>query len=298
MLIKKFSHIGITDISSVGGKNASLGEMYNQLTSKGVGIPNGFATTSSAYWKFLKENNIQEALENIISGLDRIEYSNLALIGDRARNLILKSELSRALTESIIKAYNDLCGDTDMAVAVRSSATAEDLPDASFAGQHDTFLNIKGKNPLLRAVKKCFASLYTDRAIKYREDKGFLHKDIALSVGVQLMVRSDKGCSGVGFTIEPESGFENIILLSGVWGLGENIVQGTINPDEFYVFKPSLSKKKNPIVQKKLGDKKLTMVYADEAEKATTLNVPTKKEKRETYVLSDDEIKVLYEANK
>lgn len=290
MLIKKFSHIGITDISSVGGKNASLGEMYNQLTSKGVGIPNGFATTSSAYWKFLNENNIQEALENIISGLDRIEYSNLALIGDRARNLILKSELSKVLTESIIKAYNDLCGDTDMAVAVRSSATAEDLPDASFAGQHDTFLNIKGKDPLLEAVKKCFASLYTDRAIKYREDKGFLHKDIALSVGVQLMVRSDKGCSGVGFTIEPESGFENIILLSGVWGLGENIVQGTINPDEFYVFKPSLSKKKNPIVQKKLGDKKLTMVYADEADKATTLNVPTKKEKQETYVLSDDEI--------
>ncbi|SKB26283.1 phosphoenolpyruvate synthase [Maribacter arcticus] len=293
MLIKKFTHISISDIASVGGKNASLGEMYNQLTSKGVSIPNGFATTSIAFWKFLKENDIQEALENIMSGLDRIEYSNLALIGERARSLILKSEMSTAFSQAIISSYNYLCDDNQVAVAVRSSATAEDLPDASFAGQHDTFLNIKGETALLQAVKQCFASLYTNRAIKYREDKGFLHKDIALSVGVQLMVRSDKGCSGVGFTIEPESGFENVILLSGVWGLGENIVQGTINPDEFYVFKPSLLNGKYPIIQKKLGDKRLTMIYAAEAEKATTLNIDTHQDKQEQYVLSDEEITTL-----
>lgn len=293
MLIKKFRDIGITDIPSVGGKNASLGEMYNQLTSKGVRIPNGFATTSTAFWEFLKENNIQEALENIMAGLDRNQYTNLGLIGERARSLILKSEFSPGFSKAISDAYKDLCGDNQVAVAVRSSATAEDLPDASFAGQHDTFLNILGKKAVLAAVKKCFASLYTDRAIKYREDKGFLHKDIALSTGIQLMVRSDKSCSGVGFTIEPESGFENVILLSGIWGLGENIVQGTVNPDEFYVFKPGLRKGSFPIIQKKLGDKKLTMIYALEKEKATTLNIETPPKRQEQFVLTDDEVILL-----
>lgn len=290
MLIKKFSHIGITDISYVGGKNASLGEMYNQLLPKGVRIPNGFASTSTAFWNFLKENDIRQALENVISGLDRNQYTNLNLIGTRARNLILKSEFSKEFSNALIRAYKDLCDDGELAVAVRSSATAEDLPDASFAGQHDTFLNVKGESELLEAVKKCFSSLYTDRAIKYREDKGFKHKDVALSVGVQLMVRSDKSCSGVGFTIEPESGFENVVLLSGVWGLGENIVQGTVNPDEFYVFKPNLRKDLYPIIQKKLGDKKLTMVYASEKEKETTLNIDTPLEQQEQYVLTDIEI--------
>ncbi|MGB3150730.1 MAG: phosphoenolpyruvate synthase, partial [Maribacter sp.] len=293
MLIKKFSEIGISDITTVGGKNASLGEMYNQLTPKGVHVPNGFATTSTAFWEFLKQNDIQEALENILSGLDRIDYANLALIGERARSLILKSEFSNPFCKAIGNAYKDLCANGEAAVAVRSSATAEDLPDASFAGQHDTFLNIKGETALLEAVKKCFASLYTDRAIKYREDKGFLHKDIALSVGIQLMVRSDKACSGVGFTIEPESGFENAILLSGVWGLGENIVQGTVNPDEFFVFKPSLRKDKFPIIQKKMGDKKLTMIYAPEKEKATTLNIHTPVKQQNEYVLTDEEIVTL-----
>ncbi|KAA2219815.1 phosphoenolpyruvate synthase [Maribacter flavus] len=290
MLIKKFSHIGITDVSTVGGKNASLGEMYNQLLPKGVHIPNGFASTSTAFWNFLKENDIQRALENIISRLDRNQYTNLNLIGTRARNLILESEFSEEFSNALIRAYNELCDNGELAVAVRSSATAEDLPDASFAGQHDTFLNVKGELELLGAVKKCFSSLYTDRAIKYREDKGFNHKDVALSVGVQLMVRSDKSCSGVGFTIEPESGFENIVLLSGVWGLGENIVQGIVNPDEFYVFKPSIKKDMYPIIQKKLGDKKLTMVYASEKEKETTLNIDTPLKQQEQYVLTDNEI--------
>ncbi len=293
MLIKTFSTISIHDISQVGGKNASLGEMYNQLTTKGVRIPNGFATTSFAFWSFLKENKIQEALENIINGLDKKQYQNLTLIGERARHLILKSEFSTEFNKAITDAYKNLCGDTNVAVAVRSSATAEDLPDASFAGQHDTYLNIEGKEAVLGAVKKCFASLYTNRAIKYREDKGFKHEDIALSVGVQLMVRSDKGCSGVGFTIEPESGFENVILLSGVWGLGENIVQGTVNPDEFYIFKPSLKTNHYPILQKKLADKKLTMIYGGKEDKMTTINIDTPIEKQNQFVLNDEEVKVL-----
>ncbi len=290
MLVKKFSDIDISDISSVGGKNASLGEMFAKLTSKGIRVPDGFATTSNAFWKFLRENNIQQPLEDIISELDRIEYSNLNRIGERARSLILNAALSPTLEEAITTAYQELHGGMETNVAVRSSATAEDLPDASFAGQHDTFLNIKGKKAVLEAVKKCFASLYTNRAIKYREDKGFKHYDIALSVGIQLMVRADKGCSGVGFTIEPESGFENVLLLSGVWGLGENIVQGVVNPDEFYVFKPSLQNGHYPILQKKLGDKKLTMIYGTKKTENTTINQDTPIDLQQKYVLSDEEI--------
>ena len=288
--IKKFSEIGIKDIGTVGGKNASIGEMYNQLTLKGVGIPNGFATTSNAFWEFLKDNKIEEPLKQLLTKLNRKDYSNLETIGEQARKLILNGTFSPAFSESITTAYTSLCSKVLKEVAVRSSATAEDLPNASFAGQHETYLNIKGKDQLLEAVKKCFASLYTNRAIKYREDKGFEHHNVALSVGVQLMVRSDKGASGVGFTIEPESGFKNVIVLSGVWGLGENIVQGTVNPDEFYVFKPSLAKGKYPIIQKKLGDKKLTMVYANKQQGKTIVNSKTPKDKQQHYVLSDKEI--------
>ena len=288
--IKKFNEIGIKDVNQVGGKNASLGEMFNRLTSKGVFIPNGFATTSVAYWEFLQENDIKEALQKLLMQLDRERYSNLKSIGKQARELILKGTFSPVFSKEITDAYNFLCGQELKEVAVRSSATAEDLPDASFAGQHETYLNVHGKEELVDAIKKCFASLYTDRAIKYREDKGFLHDTIALSAGIQLMVRSDKGCSGVGFTIEPESGFDNVILLSGVWGLGENIVQGTVNPDEFYVFKPSLTGKKYPIIQKKLGDKKLTMVYSNKKEKPSTVNVKTPVSKQREFILSDREV--------
>ncbi|MDG1729467.1 MAG: phosphoenolpyruvate synthase [Algibacter sp.] len=288
--IKKFSEIGINDIEIVGGKNASLGEMYNQLIPKGVNVPNGFATTSFAFWEFLKENKIQQSLEELLCQLDRKEFSNLETIGKQARDYILKGIFSKEFSEEIIKAYTNLCGEDKKAVAVRSSATAEDLPDASFAGQHETYLNVKGDEELLKAVKKCFASLYTNRAIKYREDKGFQHHTIALSVGVQLMVRSDKASSGVGFTIEPESGFDNVILLSGVWGLGENIVQGTVNPDEFYLFKPNLENGKNPIIQKTLGDKKLCMIYAKDKTKISTLNIYTPIVKQQQFVLSNQEI--------
>jgi len=288
--IKNFSKISIKDIDIVGGKNASLGEMYNQLTTKGVVIPNGFATTSAAFWEFLKANKIEEPLKQLLTKLDRNDYSNLETIGQQARELILIGRFSTEFSEDIKKSYGSLCGSDLKAVAVRSSATAEDLPDASFAGQHETYLNIKGEDQLLEAVKKCFASLYTNRAIKYREDKGFKHHDVALSVGVQLMVRADKGCSGVGFTIDPESGFENVMLFSGSWGLGENIVQGTITPDEFYVFKPSLAQDKYPIIQKKLGNKKLTMVYAEAQQDKTITNIKTSKEKQEQFVLQDSEL--------
>lgn len=288
--IKKFSTISITDVDTVGGKNASLGEMYTMLTSKGMKVPNGFATTAFAFWEFLEDNKIEKSLQDLLQKLDRKQFSNLEAIGRQARNLILNGTLSSVFSDEIKNAYLSLCNNNVKAVAVRSSATAEDLPDASFAGQHDTFLNINGEKALLEAVQKCFASLYTNRAIKYREDKGFKHDTVALSVGIQLMVRSDKGCSGVGFTIEPESGFENVILLSGVWGLGENIVQGIVNPDEFYVFKPSLVNSKNPIIKKILGDKKLTMVYGLEQAKTATINSKTSKRKQLQFVLSDSEI--------
>jgi len=291
--INKFSEIRINDIALVGGKNASLGEMYNELVDEGVAIPNGFATTSSAFNLFLEENKLHEALKNVLSKLNRNDYSNLNDIGEQARDLILKGSFSKQFSKAIIKAYKELCEGNYFEVAVRSSATAEDLPEASFAGQHDSFLNISGETNLLNAVKNCFASLYTNRAIKYREDKGFIHSDIAISVGIQKMVRSDIGCSGVGFTLEPESGFENIILLSGVWGLGENIVQGTVIPDEFYVFKPTLKIGKNSIIQKKLGSKEKTMIYAESNNHASLLNIETPLSKQKQFVLTDEEVQLL-----
>ena len=293
MYIKHFNAIHIGDVSKVGGKNASLGELYNRLTKQGVHVPNGFATTSDAFWDFLDENNLREPLEDTLSKLDTETYANLSEIGKKARELILTGHFSDTFSKGTIKAYHQLSQKGSNPVAVRSSATAEDLPNASFAGQHDTFLNVEGEKAVLDAVKKCFASLYTDRAIKYRNDKGFKHSDIALSVGVQKMVRADKGCSGVGFTIEPESGFENVILLSGVWGLGENIVQGNVNPDEFYIFKPTLETGHFPILQKKKGDKRLTMVYNPKKEGDPTVNIQTPISKQEQFVLSDNEIMLL-----
>jgi len=287
--IKKFNEISIADGGIVGGKNSSLGEMFNTLSSKGIKIPDGFATTSLAFEEFLMQNSLHSPLYDLIQKLDRDKFVNLKEIGTKARALLLKASLPRNLELAIIRAYKELCNNNYFEVAVRSSATAEDLPQASFAGQHESYLNIKGEEALLNAVKKCFASLYTDRAIKYREDNGFAHEKVALSVGVQKMVRSDKGCSGVGFTLEPESGFRDIIHLSGVWGLGENIVQGTVTPDEFFVFKPTLVQNKNGIIQKKLGEKEKTMIYADD-KNSPVINTITAKEKREEYVLSDEEI--------
>ena len=288
--IMKFNEIGREHLAEVGGKNASLGEMYNQLASRGIRVPNGFATTSAAFRDYLEANKLPGPLAKLILELDRNNFSNLAKIGASARKLISSGRFSDTFIHELRTAYRQLCGETDCAVAVRSSATAEDLPEASFAGQHDSFLNIHNEIALLQAVKDCYASLYTDRAIKYREDKGFHHHDINLSVGVQMMVRADMGCSGVLFTIEPESGFENAMLVSGVWGLGENMVQGLATPDEFYVFKPTLARDKYPIIQKKLGGKQKTMIYAGEGSGNTTRNTETPAEKRAQFVLTDQEV--------
>ena len=287
--IKKFNEISIADIAAVGGKNSSLGEMFSKLSSKGIPVPDGFATTAFAFEEFLSHNSLHLPLHDLVNDLDKNNFSNLQTIGAKARALLLKADMPRSMELAIVHAYKELCGTAYFEVAVRSSATAEDLPQASFAGQHESYLNVKGEKALLQAVKKCFASLYTDRAIKYREDNGFAHEKVALSVGVQKMVRSDQASSGVLFTLEPESGFRDIIHISGVWGLGENIVQGTVTPDEFFVFKPTLRQSKNAIVQKKLGEKAKTMIYSND-EANPIINIDTPKEKQERFVLNDEEI--------
>ncbi|WP_026770081.1 phosphoenolpyruvate synthase [Asinibacterium sp. OR53] len=288
-LIKKFHEITIDDVAVVGGKNASLGEMHSKLSSKGIPVPNGFATTAFAFEEFLKHNNLLVPMQELMGQLDKKNFTNLEKIGAEARNLVLKAALSADLELAITQAYHELCGEHLSAVAVRSSATAEDLPQASFAGQHESYLNIKGDEAVLSAVKKCFTSLYTNRAIKYREDNGFAHNKVLLSVGIQKMVRSDKASSGIIFTLEPESGFRNVIHIAGVWGLGENIVQGTVTPDEFLVFKPTLLQEKKAILQKKLGEKEKTMIYSDD-ENTPVVNIVTEKKKKEQYVLTDAEI--------
>jgi len=290
--IKKFSEILISDISSVGGKNASLGEMYSKLAVKGVPVPNGFAVTSFAFEAFLTRNELHKSLYDILVKLNRKDYSNLPQTGAKIRELFLKAQMPLDVKQAIINAYKKLGDDNDVAVAVRSSSTAEDLPQASFAGQHESYLNISGEEDVVKAVQKCFASLYTDRAIKYREDNGFMHDKVSLSVGIQKMVRSDKGSSGVGFTLEPESGFRDIIHISGVWGLGENIVQGTVIPDEYYVFKPTLLLNKDAVIKRKLGAKEKTMIYGTDHQ-TPIINILTPKEKQNQFVLDNDEITLL-----
>jgi pyruvate, water dikinase len=293
LYIKKFSETGIKDLAEVGGKNSSLGEMYNQLTTHGIRIPNGFATTATAFWYFLNSNQLKAPLEDLMSKLDRQGFSNLAETGKKARTLILDATIPSDLAKQIIDAYHALSSEKEIAVAVRSSATAEDLPQASFAGQHESYLNVTGEKALLEAVRKCFASLYTGRAIKYREDNGFDHGKIALSVGIQKMVRSDRACSGVAFTLEPETGFRNVVHIAGAWGLGENIVQGTVTPDEYLVFKPTLKANKQAILQKKLGDKAKMMIYSSGNATTSTINMDTPPELRSQFVLTDEEINLV-----
>jgi pyruvate,water dikinase len=286
--IKQFKDICINDVPAVGGKNASLGEMFSKLSAKGIPVPDGFATTAFSFTTFLHYNHLQEPIAVLLRKLDRQQYSNLRETGAALRKLMLSAEMPIDISLAITQAYRQL-GPDAIAVAVRSSATAEDLPEASFAGQHESYLNVSGADAVLQAVKKCYASLYTDRAIKYREDNHFEHDKVALSVGIQKMVRSDKSSSGVAFTLEPESGFRNLVHISGVWGLGENIVQGTVTPDEFLVFKPTLAQGKNAIIQKNLGEKALTMVYGNDAEHPV-INIETPDKLRRQFVLSDDEI--------
>ncbi|MCC6411660.1 MAG: phosphoenolpyruvate synthase [Saprospiraceae bacterium] len=288
-----FSQISYKDVPSVGGKNASLGEMFNTLSTKGIHIPDGFATTAEAFQLFLKYNNLVEPLKLLLSKLDTQTFANLTEIGGAARQLLQKAVMPEALSTAIAQSYAELCKPygRDLDVAVRSSATAEDLPNASFAGQHDTFLNRLGANEVVAAVQSCYVSLFNNRAIKYRHDNGFDHFAVSLSAGVQMMVRSDLSSSGVIFTLEPESGFRNAVVITGCWGLGENIVQGNVNPDEFVVFKPTLRLGKKAILAKKCGAKEKTMVY--DKVHSGIVNTETPEEKRRQLVLTDDEVEQL-----
>jgi pyruvate,water dikinase len=297
-LIKHFSEINIKDISSVGGKNASLGEMYSLLSTKGILVPEGFAVTSEGYSQFLTENKLTPVLSSLLAELDIKSFNNLSAIGKQIRTKIMESTFPKSLEKEIIKAYQLLVKNSgdEKTYAIRSSATAEDLPNASFAGQQETYLNVKGEINLIKACHRCYASLFTDRAIKYRSDNGFDHMKVALSIGVQTMIRSDLASSGVMFTIDPDTGFDKVVLISGAWGLGENVVQGTINTDEFLVYKPFLGKVKNPIIAHKLGSKLKTMVYSvlntDEIVRPedAIVNTDTSEVKRNEYVLNDEEI--------
>lgn len=289
-----FDQLGIEDVPFVGGKNASLGEMYRELTPKGVNIPNGFAITAKAYRYLIESNHLKEKIHTILSDLNTSDMTNLAERGQKVRDLIRHAEFPEDLKKEIFKSYHDLelCYFANCDVAVRSSATAEDLPDASFAGQQETYLNVRGPEQLLEACRKCFASLFTNRAISYRVDKHFDHFSIALSIGVQKMARSDKACSGVMFSIDTESGFKEAVFLTASWGLGENVVQGAVNPDEYYIFKPTLKQGKRPIVTKVLGSKELTMIY-DEGGQKQTKNIPTPIDKRKKFSLTEEEVLTL-----
>lgn len=289
--IKWFSDIGIEDIPTVGGKNASLGEMYHTLAEKGVNVPNGFAITAEAYRYFLRESGLDRRIPEIFAGLDTRDLLSLRVRGSQARHTILAASLPEDLESAITRAYEDLrCGDVESPdVAVRSSATAEDLADASFAGQQETYLNVRGKVAVLEACRRCFASLFTDRAISYRADKGYDHVEVALSVGVQRMVRSDLASSGVMFTLDTESGFRDAVLINAAYGLGENVVQGSVNPDEYYVFKPTLKEGFAPILHKVCGSKEFKLVY-DVGGGKMVKNVPVASGDRARFAIEDDDI--------
>ena len=290
-----FEETGRQDVALVGGKNASLGEMVGQLGAKGVKVPPGFATTAEAYWQYVRENGLQRDVQAALDDLEAGK-AGLAETGAHIRRAFLRGEWPREVADAIARAYRELCqrsGREDADVAVRSSATAEDLPDASFAGQQETYLNVRGERALLDACRRCYASLFTDRAISYRQARGFDHLKVALSVGVQRMVRSDLSGAGVMFSIDTETGFDKVVLINAAWGLGENVVQGAVDPDEYQVFKPLLvDEELVPIIEKKCGTKARKMIYADEAD-GRTRNVPTSKTERAALVLDDGDILTL-----
>lgn len=281
-----FKDLTIKDVPVVGGKNASLGEMYSNLTSKGINVPNGFAVTADAFRYFLSANKLEEKIKEILKDKKMVEdVRKLAAAGKKVRELVLSAQMPEDLAKDILKAYKELGKNTD--VAVRSSATAEDLPQASFAGQQESYLNVSGEKGLLLAIQKCYASLFTDRAISYRVQQGFEHTQVALSAGVQKMVRSDLASSGVMFTLDTESGFRDVVLINGSWGLGENIVKGRVNPDQFIVFKKTFEEGYKSIISRNLGSKEMKLVYAG-ANRTLQKNVAAQEQHK--FVLSDDEI--------
>lgn len=292
-IIKKFTETSLDDVSSVGGKNASLGEMISKLREIGVEVPDGFAITVDAYTDFLQHNRLTEPLQELLSGLDREKLSNLQEVGSKCRELILRGEFPTAAEKKIRTAFSELMDRGIIhSVAVRSSATAEDSPTASFAGQHESYLNVLGADNLMKAVVRCYASLFNDRAIKYRIDNGFSDMQVYLSVGVQLMVRSDLGSAGVIFTIEPENGNSNLIYVTGSWGLGEAVVQGAVNTDEFYLFKRAVEKGERPIVYRKMGSKERMLVYGKSGDKPVEW-MQTTPSQRDQFILSDEEVEHL-----
>ena len=285
---KWFEELKIEDVPSVGGKNASLGEMIRNLGEKGVNVPSGFAVTAYAYKYMIEKAGIDKKIKQILSDLDTHDVHNLAERGQKIRELVKSTPIPPELEKDIRKHYREMekrYGE-NVDVAVRSSATAEDLPDASFAGQQETYLNVKGEDELIEKVRDCFASLFTNRAISYRVDKGFDHFSVYLSVGVQKMVRSDLASSGVMFSIDTESGFKDAVYITGAYGLGENVVQGTVNPDQFYVFKPTLKTGFRPILEKKVGSKEKRMIYGEKG----TIQQEVSEEDKQKFVISDDEL--------
>jgi len=290
--IRWFDTLSMKDVPVVGGKNASLGEMISSLKDEGIRVPDGFATTADAYRKFMREGGIEE---DVTSLLDELENGKKTLdtVGKKIRRLFTKTSFPEEVEEALRNAYRNLCSiyeEEDLDVAVRSSATAEDLPDASFAGQQETFLNVTGEQELLDSCRRCFASLFTDRAISYRNEKGFEHMKVALSVGVQKMVRADKAGSGVMFSLDTETGFRDVVVINAAWGLGENVVQGAVNPDEYVVFKKLLQNQGlRPIIGKTMGAKEKKMVYARGGSR-NTKNVDTSRRERGSFVLNDEEI--------
>ncbi len=291
--VKRFNELGINDVPVVGGKNASLGEMYQALSGEGIKVPNGFATTADAYRLYIEHNGLHEKIADELKALDTHDVNALQISGAKIRQWIMHGKMPEALAAEIRAAYKEVEAEygenTD--VAVRSSATAEDLPTASFAGQQETYLNIRGTTNLLATCKQVFASLFTDRAISYRVDQGFTHMDVALSIGVQKMVRSDKAASGVMFSIDTESGFRDVVFITSAYGLGENVVQGAVNPDEFYVFKPTLAEGKRPILKRQLGEKAIKMIYtSDPMAGMSTYNVRVRLEERRQFSIEDEEV--------
>lgn len=292
-----FRYIGLHDLEQVGGKNASLGEMISHLTTTGVAVPSGFATTADSFREFLSYNGLDKEIYEILNSLDVEDVSNLAIAGKKIRAMVLNTPFTPAFEEAVRASYlalADLIGHDNYSVAVRSSATAEDLPDASFAGQQETYLNVTGVDAVLVAIKQVFASLYNDRAISYRVHHGFAHQDVALSAGIQQMIRSDLGASGVIFTMDTESGFDDVVFITSSYGLGEMIVQGAVNPDEFYVYKPSLRSGHSAVIRQNLGTKAIKMVYCDDASLAATVKtVEVNEDEKRRFSLTTSEIEQL-----
>jgi pyruvate,water dikinase len=290
--VRFFDEFGIEDVPLVGGKNASLGEMFQKLSDQGVRVPNGFAITADAYRYVLEESGAVAALHEALDDLVPSDLTDLARRAKRAREIVYGATIPEDLAAEILAAYRRLQGEygAEVSLAVRSSATAEDLPGASFAGQQETFLNVRGEGSLIDACRRCFASLFTDRSIHYRVDQGFDHYQVALSIGVMKMVRSDLASSGVMFSLDTESGFRDVVFITGAYGLGENVVQGAVDPDEFYVHKPMLAAGHRAVLRRLLGDKGVKMVFVEGGTKSTTRNIPTPKADRARFCLSDEEV--------